>query len=115
MHLRQYLRLPTQYPVDFGGQAMFGEGVVVNLSLGGCTIDSSCPVPLNTTLKLRIHLPDGAPIVIQEAVVQWTRQGRFGVTTMLLEPRQRDRLRRFIVTVVNKTHRGLRCLAGRRS
>ncbi|MEP6957682.1 MAG: hypothetical protein ABI980_03055, partial [Nitrospirota bacterium] len=42
---------------------------------------------------IRVHmLPDEAPITVTEAVVRWTREGRFGIEFLSLVPEEWARL-----------------------
>jgi c-di-GMP-binding flagellar brake protein YcgR len=72
--------LPITYPVMFSDQATIGEGRVTNLSVFGCTIECSNVVPEQTTLLLRLILPDeNESLPIEQAEVRWVRGRQVGL------------------------------------
>lgn len=106
MQLREYLRVAFECPAEFSGEQLLGEGTVMNLSLGGFAVESAQPVKTGTTLRLRLFLPDDEkPILIEQAVVRWVKQGKFGVKTIRIGKDDGQRLNRFIVQSVNKVSR----------
>ncbi|HET8579852.1 MAG TPA: PilZ domain-containing protein [Nitrospiraceae bacterium] len=77
-----------------------GEGTVVDLSLGGCRVESELRVPTRIDLELLIYVPDvEEPIRIGWAPVQWARDHDFGVKFARVAPDQQKRLRRVLQTL----------------
>jgi hypothetical protein len=79
---REHYRVPLSitYPVMFSDQATIGEGTVTNLSVFGCTIECSNVVPAQTTLLLRLILPDQKEsLSIEQAEVRWVRGKQVGL------------------------------------
>ncbi len=74
---------------------------MVNLSLGGCTIDSEQKVQRWKYLTLRIFMPDqNAPLVVDRAQVRSSRRRRLLVLEFLaMQPQEQARLRRFVSTL----------------
>ena len=94
MDKRQHPRFPARFHSSFTSVAVVsGEGSVVDLSLRGCCVVCKIAVHPGGTITLRVHvLPDEPPIIIQEAVVRWTREGRFGIEFVALAPEEWVRL-----------------------
>jgi c-di-GMP-binding flagellar brake protein YcgR len=70
-----------------------GEGSVVDLSIGGCRIESPTDVQPGAALELRIaaieHEP---PIQIHQALVRWSRERQFGLEFVMMAPEEWARL-----------------------
>ena len=103
MKLRQYVRVTVQCPVECIGDDFFAEGMVINLSIGGLTITCKQQPTPGMSLKLRVSLPDDeAPLVVQHAIVVWSKGGQFGVKALSMGESGQKRLNDFIVNHVNK-------------
>ncbi|MEZ4213932.1 MAG: PilZ domain-containing protein [Nitrospira sp.] len=87
MDQRRYPRLPVRFQSSFSSvNRIGGDGNIVDLSLRGCGIVSSTAVHTGTTLELHIHLPDHeVPLIIQQGVVRWCRDGRIGLEFLSLQ------------------------------
>ena len=94
MDKRQHPRFPARFHSSFTSVTVVsGEGDVVDLSLRGCCVESETSVQPGSTLTIRVHiLQDDPPITILEAVVRWTREGRFGIEFLSLVPEEWARL-----------------------
>ena len=55
------------------------EGVVQDLSLGGCRVGSLISMPTDTTIHFQIRPRHAAPIYVPRAIVRWVRGTTFGV------------------------------------
>ena len=109
MRVREYLRAAFECPAELSGDELVGEGTVINLSISGFAVESDLPVKAGMTLKLRVFLPDAEkPIVVEQATIQWAREGKFGVTTTLIGIEDKKRLQEFIVSTVNKSSYNVR-------
>ena len=95
---RRHPRVPVRYLGTFTTmQRGAGEGIVVDLSLGGCRVESSRDVRLGTELALRISLPNQVtPLAVDRAVVWWGHGHLFGLCFMSLRPEEHARLRRLV-------------------
>jgi hypothetical protein len=98
MDKRQHPRFPAKFHSSFTSVTMVnGDGNVVDLSQRGCCVQCKTPVHPGSTLTVRVHvLPEEPPITIQEAVVRWTREGRFGIEFLSLAPEEWGRLQRTV-------------------
>lgn len=98
MDKRQHPRFPAKFHSSFTSVTVVsGEGNVVDLSLRGCCVESKTLVHSGGTLTIRVHmLPDEPPITVMEAVVRWTREGRFGIEFLSLVPEEWARLQQTV-------------------
>jgi hypothetical protein len=70
---------------------------MMDLSIGGCRIESSVPVVPGVALELRIHVPDLEwPIMIEAASVQWVSGPMFGLAFFQLKEGERQRLEQVV-------------------
>jgi len=93
---RAHPRFQVNHAVVLTGR-FEGQGVVSNLSLGGCHVQSSCLVRPDTYLTLALTLPDLVqPLKINVAVVRWTRPGVFGLEFRYVEQPVQERLARYL-------------------
>ena len=70
---------------------------MLDLSSGGCRIESPIPVVPGFSLELRIYVPDLEwPIMIEAAKVQWVRGLMFGVAFFRLREAEQQRLEQLI-------------------
>ena len=101
---RAHPRFQVNHAVVFTGRVN-GQGVVSNLSLGGCHIQSSRLVRPDTYLTVLLTLPDIVPpLKVNVAVVRWTRPGVFGLEFRYVEPAVHDRLARYLSMLSQFTH-----------
>jgi hypothetical protein len=95
MERREYLRVPVLFPVTFSGEKFGGDGTVSNLSIQGCTMESSSRpesgATLTPTLKTEEYRP---PITIDLAVVRSGIGKRFGLEFLKIRDGDEERLRR---------------------
>ena len=101
---REYERLSVRYPVNFSAtrsreQGMGAEGTMVDLSIRGCSIDSSVPVAKGALLRLQFRETSwDQPIEIEGAVVRSVLGKRKGVEFLKIGTDEEGRLRRVIET-----------------
>jgi len=96
---RKHPRAPVRYLGTFFStmQRVAGEGLVLDLSLGGCRVESSRYVQPSTELTLRISLPNQvAPFAVDRAVVRWARGRQYGLSFVALPSEEQARLRRLL-------------------
>jgi len=55
------------------------DGVVLDLSLGGCRMTSTSYVPSDTPMELHIRPDQHTPVYVPGAVVRWVGNSAFGV------------------------------------
>jgi hypothetical protein len=72
------------------------EGVVQDLSLGGCRVGSEIPMPADTTIHLQIRPRQAPPIYVPSAIVRWVRGSAFGVQFQELAEHESKALTRLL-------------------
>ena len=74
-----------------------GEGIIIDLTIDGCRIETQMSVSVNTYLELRLHMsPTDIPIVVDLAAVRWVRDRHLGVEFLSIPPEHRTRLQQMI-------------------
>ena len=87
---RQSPRVTVQFEARMSGAAT-GHGVVYNLSLDGCQIES--PLSILVGMKLTVVMDiDREPLAIDLAAVRWANPPYFGVEFLVLRPQEQARL-----------------------
>ena len=97
-------RFRVQFRTTFSGStALEGNGTVLDLSLGGCRVESTTTVSPSLSVELRIHVPGlDWPLVIDGATVQWVRGQTFGLGFLQLRETERERLRQVIARLAHE-------------
>ena len=77
-------RKHRRHPVNFQGVYSSGsvqvrDAVVLDLSMGGCRVASTIPMPPDTGIQLQIRQYQAAPIFVPSAIVRWASGYAFGV------------------------------------
>ena len=91
-------RLRVQFRTTFSGSTMLeGTGVMVDLSTGGCRIESPFIMVPGFSVELRIHAPDlDWPLMIDAASVQWVSGQIFGLAFFQIRDTEHQRLEQVI-------------------
>lgn len=72
-------------------------GTILDLSAGGCRVDSTAALTSGLTLELRIHAPDlDWPLMVEAATVQWVSGQTFGLAFFRMIDSERQRLEQVI-------------------
>ncbi len=96
-HIRANDRLATHCLVYFSTGAVCGTGTVWNLSLSGFRVDSDIALQQGTSVTIFAFLPDNQhAIVVNQAMVCWSRGHEFGLAIQNIQPRDATQLQRFI-------------------
>lgn len=91
--IRTYARLPMRTPMLYLGKDLVGQGVLREMSRGGCHILGNYPVTLGETLGLRsLHPTHPDPLFFEQVSVQWVKGFEFGVAFGLLDEAESGRL-----------------------
>ena len=87
-------RLRVQFRTTFStATKLEGTGYMLDLSLGGCRIESPVTVDPASSLELRIYAPDLEwPLMIEAASVQWVSGQTFGLAFSTLSHTEQQRL-----------------------
>jgi len=90
---RKAPRFHAQVRIFFTAGSLEGEGVVLDLSKGGCRVQCEIELMPGTEIDAQIYFPDYEwPLKIQRAAVRWTRGETFGVEFLEMLPAQKSRL-----------------------
>jgi len=74
-----------------------GTGNMLDLSMGGCRIESPVTVEPGVSLELRIYAPDIEwPLMIEAASVQWVSDQIFGLAFFQIRDTEHQRLEQVI-------------------
>jgi hypothetical protein len=94
MELRRHQRFPVHFHSVFSGPTLSESvGTIVNLSEGGCCVQTDSQVYAGIQLTLHLHVPDEAsPIRIEQAAVRWNRGRELGVGFITVAPPNQARL-----------------------
>jgi len=73
-------RFTTQFRSTLSGQDEEGHGRTLDISSGGCKIESDMKVAKGATFECRLHVPGlDWPLRIDQAVVRWVEGKTFGI------------------------------------
>ena len=94
MDRRATPRLRVQFRATFSSSTKKeGAGVMLDLSSGGCRVESPIPVEPGLLLELRIYAPDVEwPLMIEAANVQWVSGQTFGLAFFRITETEQQRL-----------------------
>ena len=100
-HIRAFRRVSVHCLMYFSAGDVYGTGTVWNLSLGGWRGDSDRRLEPGMVLTLFVMLPDSDhTIVVDEAMVSWSRGHEFGLAIRHIQPQDAARLKRWITARV---------------
>jgi hypothetical protein len=86
-------RFTTQFRSSFSGQRQEGQGRTLDISSGGCKIESDMKVELGGKFECRLHVPGlDWPLRIDEATVRWVGGNTFGIGFTRIAPEEFDKL-----------------------
>ena len=97
---RMYPRFTAQFRSTFSGGQREGRGKTLDLSDGGCRIESDQPVVPNAAFECRIYAPGlNWPVRIEEAQVRWVEGNVFGLEFTVMHPDERAKLKQVIANL----------------
>jgi hypothetical protein len=86
-------RFTTQFRSTFSGQRQEGQGRTLDVSSGGCKIESDMKVEQGAKFECRLHVPGlDWPLRIDEATVRWVDGNSFGIAFSRITPEERAKL-----------------------
>jgi c-di-GMP-binding flagellar brake protein YcgR len=95
MEKRQYVRVSVQFRSHFSPKSpiVAGDGLLLDLSPGGCRVTSPIAVPPGVELEFCIFPGDeGNPFIIESAKVCWARNQEFGLAFTQIRPEVQTQL-----------------------
>jgi hypothetical protein len=94
---RDYDRMEITIPVVFSGQDVSADGVLLNVSMGGCSFHTSANLTSGMILKMELQITkDIAPVIVDAAVVRNVRSGAAGVEFLQWQQSEHERLQLFV-------------------
>jgi predicted nucleic acid-binding Zn ribbon protein len=94
---REYDRIQMSFPLTFSSDADTGEGLALNISMGGCNFNATSQIRDGTIVKLALKISsDAAPVIVDAAVVRYVRNQLVGVEFLQWQPSERERLQLFV-------------------
>ena len=97
-------RFTTQFRSTFSGVREEGRGRALDLSQGGCRIESETRVTEGQTFECRLHVPGlDWPLRIDEGVVRWVQGKTFGIAFVRLRPEEQAKLGTVITNLQQET------------
>ena len=80
-------RFTAQFRSTFSGNKQEGQGRTVDISAGGCKIESEMKVEQGAKFECRLHIPGlDWPLRVDEAVVRWVGTNSFGLAFSRMAP-----------------------------
>ena len=100
MEKRQQPRFTSQFRSTFSGGQREGQGRTLDLSAGGCMIETDFPVVVGTSFECRIYVPGlDWPLRIDEAQVRWIKAGTFGIQFTKIQSDEETKLKQVIASL----------------
>ena len=79
-----------------------GEGVLIDLSIKGCRVESDVLVQTGNQLELRVYLPDhDFSLDVESSAVRWSRGQEFGLEFVRIRSGAQELLHRVVKTREN--------------
>ena len=97
---RQDRRFETSFTVVFSWRHTDGEGIVTEISLGGCRVNTDVELTENSRLKLKLQVPGSKPEIRVSAVVRTVEKGSFGLSFSRVLGDEKKRLRQFLIQLM---------------
>lgn len=100
MEKRQQPRFTSQFRSTFSGGQREGQGRTLDLSSGGCMIETDVPVVMGASVECRIYIPGlDWPLRIDEAQVRWVKAKTFGIQFTKIQPDEESKLKQVIANL----------------
>jgi hypothetical protein len=97
---RRQPRFTSQFRSTMSGGQREGQGRTLDLSSGGCKIETDLPVVAGELFECRIYVPGlDWPLRIDEAQVRWVKAGTIGIQFTKIQADEEVKLKRVIVSL----------------
>ncbi len=97
---RKQTRFTAQFRSTFSGGQREGQGKTVDLSDGGCKIETDQAVVAGATFECRVYIPGLSwPLRINLAQVRWVKGKTFGLQFIDIQPEERMKLKQVIANL----------------
>jgi hypothetical protein len=89
--------MERMFPIRFSGEYLSGEGMVLDVAMGGCTFTTSCNLVVGKIVKMDLRIAAAVrPVNVDAAVVRNIREGIVGVEFVGWQESERERLQLFM-------------------
>lgn len=90
---REYKRVPTKIPVTFLWRDRQVDGIVTDLSVAGCTLETDTGIPYGDVLQLQFQATgESAAVSVEIVMVRSTRSRQVGLKFIEMRQDEKDRL-----------------------
>ncbi len=97
---RQQPRFTSQFRSTITGGQGEGQGRTLDLSIGGCMIETDFPVVVGASFECRIYVPGlDWPLRIDEAQVRWVKANTFGIQFKKIQRDEEAKLKQVITSL----------------
>ena len=97
MKLRKFGRIAVEFPASLSALTFRGTGIVLDISLTGCRIQSQMAIKKDDLLGLLIEVPGcDKPLYVNQAGVRWTSNEEFGLEFRQMELNDRQWLHELV-------------------
>lgn len=100
---REHPRIPVHLSLAFSGGRIRGTGTVLDISIGGCLIETDAMVRVNDIFYLQLMLAEHEPLLEVAAIVRSIKRRRIGLK-FLRAAREEKRLHDFIRARTGEMH-----------
>jgi len=91
-------RFTAQFRSTFSGQKQEGQGRTLDISVGGCKVESDMKVAQGAKFECRLHVPGlDWPLRIDEVTVRWVDGNSFGVAFSRIGPAEFAKLKKVLI------------------
>src|ERR1700704_2241102 len=100
MEQRRQARFTAQFRSTFSGGQREGQGRTLDLSTGGCKIETDLSVVVGDSFECRIYVPGlDWPLRIDGAQVRWVKAGTFGIQFTKIQPDEEAKLKSVLASL----------------
>ena len=101
MDLRRAPRVAMQGAISMSGDDGTSQGTLLNLSTGGCAVESETLFQKGDYLGVRVHIPDHEPPVeVDLAAVRWSSGREYGLEFIRIRDEVQKQLRALLTLLV---------------
>ncbi len=94
---REYDRMAMNFPVLFRGDQFEGNGLVLNIAMGGCSFTTTSKLAIGAIMRLELRISnDAAPVIVEAAVLRHWHNQIAGVEFIQWRQSERERLQLFV-------------------
>ncbi len=104
MHVRRSYRFPMQGLIDFSADDQKSQGALINLSTGGCAVESEIVFQKGDYLELLVQLQNSElSLRVDLAAVRWSTGHEYGLEFIRMRDETQKLLRSLLQAELSKT------------